>query len=109
MINIDRYLMYQREHSYETYIDGIVQHRSISNVNALEILQSCTKPMMTLSNGNIFRVTGSCSQPSGVPFKLTWFNFIPVDICNIIIRCWMKLLILFQLQRCNNCSLEMAK
>ena len=30
-------------HEYEGYIDGLVQDCSISNVLAMEILQSCTK------------------------------------------------------------------
>ena len=32
--------------SIDTYIDGLVQDCSISIANALEILQSCTKPLI---------------------------------------------------------------
>ena len=44
---------------FTNYTDDLVQGCRISIANALEILQTCTKPfMMTSSNGNIFRVTG---------------------------------------------------
>ena len=34
------------ENMKETYIDDLVQDCSNSSANALELLQSCTKPMM---------------------------------------------------------------
>ena len=61
---------------YCNYFDGLAQDCSISIINALEILQSCTKPAICTSNTrncpyntvwwHLCRTHGSGSQPSGM-------------------------------------------
>ena len=49
-------------------IDGLVQNCSISIANALEILQSCTKPLK-------YYFLSICMPPGSL--LLTWFEFNP--------------------------------
>ena len=64
-----------KNHFIHQDIDGLVQDYSNSIANALELLQSCTEPLI-YAHASKF-VVFSCGLVLIIFFLLTWFNFNP--------------------------------
>ena len=58
---------------HKVHIDGLMQDCSNSIANALQLLQSCSKPSYVL----LYCQFSTMADGVQGPFLLTWFNFYP--------------------------------